>query len=302
MKMPRIRKVVIPAAGVGTRSLPATKVVPKEMLPVSGKPLIQFAVEEAVASGIETVILVISSGKSLVTEHFQRNAGLEKLLLQRGQVEELEQIIALSAQAEVVTVWQEAPRGVADAIRCARSVVGDEVFGVILPDALIASARPCIRQLMDCYQKYPGCVIATREVSRSEVRRFGMLDVTPLSSPDSLSRVFRVNSLVERPEPDSAPSRYGIFGRYIFEPEIFECIDATVAGFGGELQVTDSLALFSRRSPVYACCFEGTHYDAGDRFGFLQANIEYSLKDPVISCQLKHYLATLDLKSLLPAS
>jgi UTP--glucose-1-phosphate uridylyltransferase len=302
MKTPRIRKVVIPAAGVGTRSLPATKVVPKELLPVAGKPLIQFAVEEAVASGIETVILVLSRGKSLVTDHFQRNAGLEKLLLQRGQVEELEQIIALSAQAEVITVWQEAPRGVADAIRCARPVVGEEVFGVILPDALIASTRPCIRQLIDCHQKYSGCVIATREVGFSEIRRFGMLEVTPLSSSDSPNRVFRVNSLVERPEPDSAPSRYGIFGRYILEPEIFECIDATVAGFGGEMQITDSLALCSRQSRVYACCFEGAHYDAGDRFGFIQANIEYSLKDPIVSCQLKHYLTNLDLKSLSTAS
>jgi UTP--glucose-1-phosphate uridylyltransferase len=288
----RIRKLVIPAAGLGTRFLPATKVVPKELLPIAGKPLIQFAVEEAAASGIETVILVISSGKGLLAEHFHPNPHLENLLRARGNAQAAELIHRLSELAEIRTVWQDSPLGLADAIRCARAPVGDEPFAVILPDALIDSDRPCIAQLMACYENHPGCVLATQSVEVADVGRFGILDVIPVHDPCCGGRVHRVVSLTERPSPKATSSRFGIFGRYILEPEIFWCIDHTRAGYGGEFQLTDSLSLWSDRSPVYAYQFQGTHYDAGDKFGYLQASIAYGLKDPEIARPLLKHLST----------
>lgn len=293
MSSRRIRKVVIPAAGLGTRFLPATKVVPKEMMPIAGRPLIQFAVEEAAASGLELVILVIGRGKSLVAEHFQRDVRLESILLQRGNHEDAELIRRLSELAEVRTVRQEAPLGLADAIGRARSLIGDEPFGVILPDALIDAAVPCLRQLMDCYEKHPGCVVATQAVDPSEVDRFGILDVVPVPDPCYGGRVLRVISLTERPQPASVSSRYGICGRYILEPDIFPCIERTLPGLGGELQLTDSLLLCSNRVPLYAYRFEGNHYDAGNKLGFLKATLAYAVKDPNLSQALRDHLAAL---------
>ena len=288
----RIRKLVIPAAGLGTRFLPATKVVPKELLPVAGKPLIQYAVEEAAASGIETIILVISRGKGLLAEHFHPDPHLENLLRARGNAKGAEEIRRLSELAEIRTVWQDSPLGLADAIRCARTSVGDEPFAVILPDALIDSDTPCIAQLMACYENHPGFVLASQVVERADVGRFGILDVIPMNDPCCGGRVLRVVSLTERPSPDSTSSRFGIFGRYILEPEIFSCIDRARSGYAGELQLTDSLSLCSDRSPVYAFQFQGTHYDAGDKFGYLQASIAYALKDPETAPPLRKHLAT----------
>lgn len=288
-----IQKVVIPAAGLGTRFLPATKVVPKEMLPIAGRPLIQFAVEEAAASDLRTVILVIARGKNLVAEHFSRNVALEKILLQRGRSADAELIRRLSEVAEIQTVCQEAPLGLADAIRSARSLIGDEPFAVILPDAVIDSATPCIRQLMDCYQKHRGCIIATQTVAPSDVDRFGILDVASLLDTCCGGRTVRVTSLTERPKLGSVSSRNGIFGRYILEPEIFSCIEHAHPGFGGELQLTDALLLYSYRSPLYAYQFEGTHYDAGSKLGYLQATLAYALKDPDVAQSLQQHLRSL---------
>jgi UTP--glucose-1-phosphate uridylyltransferase len=289
----RIQKVVIPAAGLGTRFLPATKVVPKEMMPIAGRPLIQFAVEEAAASGLKTVILVISRGKSLVAEHFSRNVALEKILVQRGRMGDANLIRCLSEVAEIQTVSQEAPLGLADAIRSARSLVGDEPFAVILPDAVIDSAKPCIRQLMDCYEKHRGCVVATQMVEASEVDRFGVLDVASLLDTCCGGRTVQVTSLTERPKLGSVSSRNGIFGRYILEPEIFSCIEQAHPGFGGELQLTDALLLYSNRSPLYAYQFEGTHYDAGSKLGYLQATLAYALKDPDVAQSLQEHMRSL---------
>ncbi len=289
----RIRKVVIPAAGLGRRFLPATKVLPKEMLPVAGRPLIQFAVEEAAASGIETVILVIGKGKNLLKEHFRTDVELESVLMQRGYHEDAELVHRISQLAEIRTAWQQAPLGLADAVRSARSLVGDEPFAVILPDALIDSEVPCIGQLMDFHARHPGCVIATRKVDSSEVERFGIMDVIPMQDPSG-GRVLRVNSLTERPRPGPSP-RYGIFGRYILEPEIFAAIERTYPGFGGELQLTDALLVCSSSVPLYAYPFAGTHHDAGSKLGFLQATLAYALKDPELAQPLREYLAALQL-------
>lgn len=295
----RVRKAVIPAAGLGTRLLPATKVVPKEMLPIVDKPLLQFAIEEAAASGLETVILVIARGKELLAEHFSPNPVLEDALLRKNRNSHADAIRQLSALAEIRIVYQEVPLGLADAVRTARSLVGDEPFAVILPDALIDSAIPCIAQLMGCYNHHRGCIVATQTVDSSEVDRFGILDVSPLTDPCCGGRTLRVNSLVERPRPGSVPSRYGIFGRYILEPEIFSCIERTRPGFGGELQLTDSLLLCSECIPLYAYRFQGTHYDAGSKLGFLEATLAYALKDPEVAQPLREYLSTL---GLIPAA
>jgi UTP--glucose-1-phosphate uridylyltransferase len=291
MTTPKIRKVVIPAAGLGTRFLPATKVVPKEMLPLAGRPLIQYAVEEAAASGINTVILVLSQEKSIITSYFSRDLPLEGELARRGQFEMAEAIRHLSELADIRTAWQERQLGLADAIRCARPLIGDEPFAVILPDAVIDAPQPCIRQLMTCYERHTGCVIATQTVESSDVGRFGIVDVEPLADPCCEGRTLRVTGLTERPKHDQVTSCYGIFGRYILEPDIFSDIDRTTVGFGNELQITDSLQLHRRTRPVHAYRFEGKHYDAGNRWGFLQATVAYSLKDPELGPQFREYLA-----------
>jgi len=291
----RVRKAVIPAAGLGTRLLPATKVVPKELLPVLDRPLVQFAVEEAAASSIDTVILVIAKGKDLLAEHFSRDPALEKALQQKGRNSDAERIRQLADLAEIRTVYQESPLGLADAVRTARSLIGDEPFAVILPDALIDSEIPCVSQLIDCYQKHPGCIVATQTVDSSEVDRFGILEVSPLNDSCCGGRTLQVNSLVERPRAGSVSSRYGIFGRYILVPEIFSAIERTQPGFGGELQLTDSLLLCSKYVPLYAYRFRGQHYDAGSKLGFLQATLAYALKDPQVAQPLREHLATLGL-------
>jgi UTP--glucose-1-phosphate uridylyltransferase len=287
----RIRKAVIPAAGLGTRFLPATKVVPKELLPIAGKPLIQFAVEEAAASGMETVILVLSGNKGLLAEYFQRNFALEAVLSQRGRHDDAELIRQLSHLAEVRIVWQEAPVGLADAIRCARPLLEDEAFAVILPDALIDSPLPCLGQLLACYDKHPGCIVATQIVDAAEVERFGIVEVAGTPDPCCNGRTLQVTSLTERPQPGTTTSRHGIFGRYILEPEIFAAIERTCSALGGELQLTDSLARCCGAVPLYAYSFEGSHYDCGSPLGFLEATIAYALKDPELAGPLRAQFA-----------
>jgi UTP--glucose-1-phosphate uridylyltransferase len=298
MSSSRIRKAVIPVAGLGTRFLPATKVVPKEMLPVAGRPLIQFAVEEAAAAGLETVILVVNRRKNIIAGYFDRDPQLETVLAQGGKREEERLIRRLSELAKVLTTQQERPLGLADAIRRARPLVGHEPFAVILPDALIDSAIPCILQLMDCHRKHPGCIVATQLVEPCDVSRFGIVDVVPLPGASSHERAMRVTALTERPQIETKTSRYGIFGRYILEPDIFSFIETIQPGFAGELQLTDALQLASGSIPIHAYRFDGVHYDAGSKLGFLQATLAYSLKDPELSGPLRHYLSALELNRI----
>jgi len=296
-KAHKIRKAVIPAAGLGTRLLPLTKMTPKEMLPIAGKPMIQYAAEEAAASGVEVVILVLRSGKSLLADYFKRDAALEEFLIRQGIVEQADELKRLSDLVEIRLAWQDSPNGLGQAIACARSEVGDEAFAVILPDVVIDSPVPCTRQLIDCYEEYDGCVIATREVKPSETERFGILDVVPDPHCDSDKRVLRVISLTERPKPGQATSRFGVFGRYVLGPEIFRYIEKTSPGRGGEIQLTDSLTACARACPVYAFCFEGTHYDAGDKLGLIEATIAFGLKDSHLREALREYLKKLDIRS-----
>lgn len=292
----RIRKVVIPAAGLGTRLLPFTKVVPKEMLPIGNKPLIQYAVEEAVSSGISEVILVTAPERLTIERHFSRDLPLERFLEQRGRKSDLEMVRSLAGISHVRTVCQDQPNGLGHAVRCVRQTVGDEPFAMILPDALIISSPPCLRQLIDCYQEFPGSYVATREVDVEEFGRFGILKVSPAAGAPRGGRLYRVEGLVEKPSPAAAPSRFGIFGRYLFEPRIFECLDHTPPDHNGEIQITDALALYCREYPLYAFCFEGAHYDVGNKLGFLQASVSVALTDHEIAGAFRRFLASLPLQ------
>jgi UTP--glucose-1-phosphate uridylyltransferase len=287
-----IRTVVIPAAGRGSRFFPATKVIPKEMMPISGRPIIQFAVEEAATSGLETVVLVLRRGKESIAEHFQTDDSIEETVTRKANMHDAATALRhLSERIDVRTVFQEAPLGLADAVRTARPLIGDEAFAVILPDALIDSPVPCTRQLMDSYAKYSGCIVATQMVEAWEVQRFGMLETTPVQNGLNDNRTMRVTSLVERPRSDSTPSRHGIFGRYILEPDIFGSIECTRPGLNGELQLTDALMVHTTRASVFAYHFDGTHYDVGSKLGFVEATIAYALKDPELAPVLRKRLA-----------
>lgn len=287
-----IRKAVIPAAGFGTRMLPLTKALPKEMMPICNKPIIQYAVEEAAASGIEEVILITRADKSILESYFAPDPDLERFLKDRGRGEELRLVRNLSSQARISTVRQPSPRGLGDALRWARSAVGDETFAVILPDAVIDADPPVLAQLMAAYQLHPGCWVATQPVEPADVSRFGMLEITSVEDASFPGQMFQVSSMVEKPRTGEAPSNYGVFGRYLLRPEIFDFLDSAQADARGEIQLTDALAEYCQRAPLYAFCFEGKHYDAGNRSGYLQVMLHFALKDPELGSALHRFLAT----------
>ena len=283
-------KAVIPAAGFGTRMLPATKAIPKEMLPVAGKPLIQFAVEEAVASGIETIILVVRSHKSVLQAHFGRDLELESFLEERQQSAAADLVRRIADLAEIIYVEQEAARGLAHAISCARPLVGEEAFAVLLPDVIMLSEVPVTRQLLSAREQHGGSVVAIREVELPDVERHGIIRAdSDVVGPSTIS--VRIAALVEKPPIARAPSRLGIFGRYILEPVVWDLIAQLPQDTRGELQLTDALHLLCHESPLFGHFFEGSHYDAGDPLGYLRANVEVSLLDPRLRRPLLDYLS-----------
>jgi UTP--glucose-1-phosphate uridylyltransferase len=286
------RKVVIPAAGLGTRMLPVTKVVSKEMLPICGKPLIQYAVEEAAASGLEEVILVIRPPHSQVADYFAPAPQLEALLAERHRRRELQTVRALSSLIRISVVPQAVQRGLGDAVLCARDAVGNEPFALFLPDAVIDSRRPVLAQLISAYLRTPGYFVATQPVGMAETSRFGILALSE-SGKRLSSRTLRVSGMVEKPQPRKAPSRFGVFGRYLLGPEIFDVLDATPTDGNGEVQLTDALAECCRKLPFYALHFEGTHFDTGNKTGYLEAILHFSSKDPELAATLRASLATL---------
>ena len=300
----KVRKAVLPVAGLGTRFLPATKAQPKEMLPVVDKPLIQYAVEEAVASGIEDIILVTSHGKDSIEEHFDADHDLVSLLEGRGKQDEAALVQRTGELAKVFSVRQKEPLGLGHAVGCARDAVGDEPFAVILPDDVIDSPLPCTQQLLEVHAAYGGCILATEEVHGSAIERYGVMAVEPFRASlqgepagDSrwAGRLHRVTDMVEKPKASEAPSPYVVIGRYILEPEIFDLIDSTKPGRGGEIQLTDALLAFARQKAVYAFAFEGRHNDAGNKLGFLRATVHYALKHPELGPPFRNYLRSLKL-------
>jgi UTP--glucose-1-phosphate uridylyltransferase len=283
--MMKVRKAVITAGGLGTRFLPLTKSQPKEMLPLIDKPLIQYAVAEAIDSGIEQIILVTALGKNAIEDYFDRSFELEYLLQQKEETELLEEMRSLSNMANICYIRQKEQLGLGHAILEARDIVGEEPCAVLLPDDVIDSKVPALKQLLKVYQEHKTNVVAVERVSRQETINYGIIEPKQISD-----RLYRVLSLVEKPEPDDAPSNLGIVGRYILMPEIFATLKVTPPGKKGEIQITDALQLLLERQEVIACEFEGVRHDTGTPLGWLKANIALALNHPDIGPKLKEYL------------
>jgi UTP--glucose-1-phosphate uridylyltransferase len=291
----RVRKAVFPAAGWGTRFLPATKAQPKEMLPLVDKPVIQYAVEEAVAAGIEQVIIVTSSQKRAIEDHFDRSYELEHLLETKGDIEMLRRVRQIGDMAQISYVRQKEQLGLGHAVLMAKELVGHEPFAVILSDDVVVSERPCIEQLIDAYRRTHSSVVAVMEVLPEETQRYGVVDPDP-DGPTDDPRLHKVRGLVEKPDADHAPSNLAIIGRYVLTPKIFEKLEATQHGAGGEIQLTDAIEALMDEQDVYAWEFEGKRYDAGTTMGWLKASVELALERPDIGTEFREYLKTVDLR------
>ena len=286
----KVRKAVFPAAGLGTRFLPATKSSPKEMLPLVDKPLIQYSGEEAVASGIESILIITGRDKSAIENHFDISFELEKLLQDKGKSEMFEQVRAISDIAKISYTRQKQALGLGHAIYQAKDFVGHEPFAALLADDIVDAERPALRQMMDVFEKYQAPVIATMQVKGEAISRFGVIDADEVEPG-----VYKIKDMVEKPAFADAPSDLAIIGRYIFTPDIFEAIEQTAPGAGGEIQITDAMRLLLRSRPFYAVKLDGTRHDAGDKLGFLIATVEYALKREDLGGEFREYLKGLKL-------
>jgi UTP--glucose-1-phosphate uridylyltransferase len=296
MKM-RVRKAVFPAAGLGTRFLPATKAQPKEMLPLVDKPIIQYGVEEALASGCDQIIIITGRGKTAIEDHFDVSYELEKMLEERGKTELLSIVRQISDMIHVAYVRQKEAMGLGHAVLMARELVGNEPFAVLLADDVIDAQKPCLRQMMDVFEESQCSIIATQEVNGPAISSYGVLDAQKIEGKFN-GRAFDVRSLVEKPKQEEAPSNLAIIGRYILTPTIFETLERTPLGAGGELQLTDGLrGLLSAGESIYGYTFEGKRHDAGDKLGFLKATVEFALKRPDLGPDFAEYLRTLKIDS-----
>lgn len=286
----RIRKAIVPAAGLGTRFLPATKAQPKEMLPIVDKPTIQYVVEEAAASGIEDIIIVTGRGKDAIENHFDRSLELQIALGRQGKVEQLQEIEQISELASFCYIRQEQPLGLGHAILVAKALVGNEPFAVLLGDDIIDAKVPCLAQMIAAFERYQSSIIAVQQVSKEETSSYGIIDARP--AEDS---VYQIQDLVEKPSPDAAPSDLAIIGRYILTPEIFDALERTAPDGGGEIQLTNGLRTLLRTQTMYGLAFCGRRYDAGSKLGFLKATVQFALKRPDLAPGLREYLRTLSL-------
>ncbi|MFI5273241.1 MAG: UTP--glucose-1-phosphate uridylyltransferase GalU [Ktedonobacterales bacterium] len=291
----KIRKAVIPAAGLGTRVLPATKAVPKEMLPLADKPTIQYIIEEAVRSGIEHIIIVTSRTKRAIEDHFDESPELRAALEKKDDRVKLEMLDAIENMAQISFTRQPRPRGLGHAILMAKDLVGDEPFGVLLGDDLVVNTggTPCLQQLMEVHTTHGGCVIAALRVPPEQTQLYGVFDLEPGVGMDA--RTHRVRDLVEKPAPQNAPSDLAVIGRYVLTPDIFAALEQTPPGAGGEIQLTDGLRALRGREPIYAYEFEGVRYDTGDPVGYLTTSLEFALQRPDLAPGLLRYLKTLRL-------
>jgi UTP--glucose-1-phosphate uridylyltransferase len=289
-----VRKAVFPAAGLGTRFLPATKAQPKEMLPLVDKPTIQYVVEEAVASGLDQIIIVTGRNKRAIEDHFDAAFELEYYLNDRGKMEELAQIKTISELASVCYVRQKEPLGLGHAILCARFLVGSEPFAVFLGDDIIGGAPvPCMRQLLDVFARFRHPVIAVERVPPERVQQYGVIAARPVDGAGR--RVWEITDLVEKPRPEQAPSDLAIIGRYVLTPDLFDLLAETAPDGRGEIQLTDGLRRLRRLRPMYAVEFEGKRFDTGDKLGFLKATVEFALARPDLADDFRAYLRSLDL-------
>jgi len=271
--MKKVRKAIIPAAGLGTRFLPATKAMPKEMLPIVDKPTIQYIIEEAIESGIEDIIIVTGKGKRAIEDHFDHNFELEQNLIEKEKYDLLEKV-KQSSEINLHYIRQKEPKGLGHAVWCARKFIGDEPFAVLLGDDIVESETPCLKQLITEYEKTESSVIGVQTVGDDQTHRYGIID--PLEKSKNL---YKVNRFVEKPEKGTAPSNLAIMGRYVLTPEIFGLLEKQETGSGGEIQLTDAIQHLNEKQYVYAYDFEGIRYDVGEKFGFIQTTIEMALKN-----------------------
>jgi UTP--glucose-1-phosphate uridylyltransferase len=285
--MKKVRKAIIPAAGLGTRFLPATKAMPKEMLPIVDKPTIQYIVEEAIESGIEDIIIVTGKGKRAIEDHFDSNFELETNLMNKGKYDLLEKV-KKPASVDIHYIRQKEPLGLGHAVWCARNFIGDEPFAVLLGDDIVQAEVPAIRQLIEQYEETGSSVVGVQKVSDSETHRYGIVDPSTIEG-----RRYQVNNFVEKPEPGTAPSNLAIMGRYVFTPEIFTFLDEQEKGAGGEIQLTDAIQKLNSIQPVYAYDFEGKRYDVGEKLGFIKTNIEFAMKSQEIGVEVEQFIKSL---------
>ena len=285
----KIRKAIIPAAGLGTRFLPATKAQPKEMLPIVDKPTLQYIIEECVASGIEEILIITGRNKKSIEDHFDRSVELEMELEKSGKEEMLKMVREISDMVNIHFIRQKEPRGLGHAILCAKTFVGNEPFAVLLGDDVVYNDnKPCLKQLIDCYEEYKTSVLGVQTVEPQDVNKYGIVGGLHIED-----RVYKVKGLVEKPPVEEAPSNVAILGRYIITPKIFEILENTKPGKGNEIQLTDALLELIKHEAMYAYDFEGRRYDVGDKLGFLQATVEYALRKKELRDGFIEYLKTI---------
>ncbi len=288
-----VKKAIIPAAGLGTRFLPATKAQPKEMLPIVDKPTIQYIIEEAVASGIEEILIITGRNKRAIEDHFDKSVELEKELEEHHKDELLKMVREISNMADIYYIRQKEPKGLGHAIHCARTFVGNDPFAVMLGDDVVDSRVPCLRQLIDCYSQYKTTILGVQQVPRADVSKYGVVNGMMIED-----NVYKVKDLVEKPKLEEAPSDIAILGRYIITPAIFDILGKTNPGKGGEIQLTDALKTLMQSEAMYAYTFEGRRYDVGDKLGFLQATVEFALKREELKRPFMEYLLSLNDKKI----
>ena len=284
----KLRKAVIPVAGLGTRFLPATKTVPKELLPIVDVPSIQYVVQEAVDAGIEEIIFVTGRGKDGIEDHFDEAPELEQILTNRGNTEMVKTLRRIAEMIEVVSVRQKVPLGLGHAVLCARDLVGDEPFAVMLADDLVDSEVPCVKQLVDIFNREKESVIALMQVPLEEVHQYGVI-----KGKEIAPRLYQIEATVEKPVSSEAPSRMAIIGRYVLRPEIFTILQNQPPGRGGEIQLTDGLATLARQRKMFGCAFSGERYDIGDKFGFVRATVAYALKRADLKDKVRSYIKSI---------
>jgi UTP--glucose-1-phosphate uridylyltransferase len=281
----KIKKAVIPAAGLGTRFLPATKAQPKEMLPIVDKPAIQYIIEEAVNSDIEEILIIIGRNKTAIEDHFDLSFELEAELKQKKKYDILQLVDSISNLAQIYYTRQKEPKGLGHALLCAKAFVGNEPFAVMLGDDIVDSSVPCLKQVIDVYDKFKASIVGVQEVPKSDLNKYGIVSGTEIEK-----NIYIIKDLIEKPEIDKAPSNIAILGRYIITPKIFELLEETAPGINGEIQLTDALKKLLQLEPIYAHIFKGKRYDIGDKIGFLKANVEFALKQKEIREEFLSYL------------
>jgi UTP--glucose-1-phosphate uridylyltransferase len=286
-----IKKVVIPAAGLGTRFLPATKAQPKEMLPIVDKPTIQYIVEEAIGSGVESILIITGRNKRAIEDHFDRSLELEIELEKSGKQEMLKLVREIGGMVNLHFIRQKTPRGLGDAILCAKDFVGNEPFGVLLGDDIVVSKKPALKQLFEIYEKYDRTVVGIQEVPHSDVSKYGII-----APSEIIDGTIKVASMVEKPSVDLAPSNLAIMGRYVLSPAIFDALEKQQEGKDGEIQLTDAIEQLAKSEGVYAFNFEGKRYDVGNKMGYLMATCEFALANPELHDQFSQYIKELSMK------